>query len=80
MQLSRFHQSVIDVPKLGFRVLTIPEHLIEAAAALSRQTGLLSNDSLIVALMQLHGLNKIASGDADFDPCRGSRGTHHVEW
>lgn len=71
MQLSRFHQSVIEVPKLGFRILTIPAHLIEAAATLSRQTGLLSNDSLIVAVMHLHGLNKIASGDADFDRVPG---------
>ncbi len=70
-QLSRFHQSVVEVPKLGFRILTIPEHLIEAAAAQSRQTGLLSNDSLIATLMQLHGLNKIASGDADFDRVPG---------
>jgi predicted nucleic acid-binding protein len=28
---------------------------------------LLSNDALIIALMQQHGLNKLASGDADFD-------------
>jgi predicted nucleic acid-binding protein len=71
MQLSRFHQSVIDVPRMGIRMLTIPETLIETAAMLSRQTGLLSNDALIVALMQAHGLDKLASADADFDRVPG---------
>jgi predicted nucleic acid-binding protein len=49
----------------------IPEILIETAAMVSRQTGLLSNDALIVALMQANGLNKLASGDADFDRVPG---------
>jgi predicted nucleic acid-binding protein len=71
MQLSKFHQALVEVPKLGFRVLTIPEALIETAAMLSRQTGLLSNDALIIAVMQANGLNKPASGDADFDGLSG---------
>jgi predicted nucleic acid-binding protein len=71
MQLSRFHQSLVEVPKLGIRTLTIPETLVAAAAMLSRQTGLLSNDALIVALMQANGLNRLASGDADFDTVPG---------
>jgi len=71
MQLSKFHQAIADVPKLGIRILTIPETFIEAAAMLSRQTGLLSNDALIVALMRVHGLTKIASEDAEFDRVPG---------
>jgi len=71
MQLSKFHQSLVEVPKLGIRILTIPESLIETAAMLSRQTGLLSNDALIVALVQANGLNKLASHDADFDRVPG---------
>ena len=34
---------------------------------LSRQMGLLSNDALIVAVMQANGLSKLASSDQDFD-------------
>jgi predicted nucleic acid-binding protein len=45
--------------------------LVAAAAAVSRQTGLLSNDALLVALMQAHGLNKLASNDADLDRVPG---------
>src|SRR5438309_1983565 len=51
-QLSLFRQAVAKVPQLGVRVLTIAEPLVEAAAAVSQQTGLLSNDALIVAVMQ----------------------------
>jgi len=71
MQLSKFHQAVAKVPQLGIRILTIPEALVESAALLSRQTGLLSDDALIAALMQTHGLSKIASNDADFDRVPG---------
>src|SRR5262249_13927320 len=42
MQLTKFHQAIADVPKLGIRILAIPETLVEAAALVSRQTGLLS--------------------------------------
>src|SRR3989442_183853 len=48
MQLSKFHQSIVEIPKLGIHVLTIPETLVETAAILSRQTGLLSSDALIL--------------------------------
>jgi predicted nucleic acid-binding protein len=71
MQLSKFHQSIAEVPKLGIRILTIPESLVEAAALLSRQTGLLSDDALILALMRLHGIINLASADADFDRVPG---------
>jgi predicted nucleic acid-binding protein len=71
MQLSKFHQSIAKVPQLGIRILTIPEALVESAALLSLQTGLLSDDALIVALMRQHGLTKLASHDADFDRVPG---------
>src|SRR6266849_2322707 len=39
--------------------------------ALSQQIGLLSNDALLVAVMQAHGLTKLASNDPDFDRVPG---------
>jgi predicted nucleic acid-binding protein len=60
-----------DIPNLGIQVLTIPGLLIAAAATLSQTTGLLSNDALIVAVMQANGLTKLASHDADFDRVPG---------
>jgi predicted nucleic acid-binding protein len=70
-QLSKFHQAIAEVPKLGVQIITIPETFIENAAAVSRQTGLLSADALIVAVMRHHGLTQIASNDSDFDTVPG---------
>jgi predicted nucleic acid-binding protein len=70
-QLSAFRQAVEKVPQLGVQVLTIPPDLIATAAALCQQYGLLSNDALIVAVMQANGLTNLASHDADFDRVPG---------
>ena len=69
--LTRFRQAVQEVAGCGIRVLTIRPDLPDAAAALSQQTGLLSNGALIVAVMQAHGLTNLASNDADFDGMPG---------
>lgn len=45
--------------------------MIFTAAALSQQIGLLTNDGLVVAVMQSNGLTKLASNDADFDRVPG---------
>jgi predicted nucleic acid-binding protein len=70
-QLTKFHQAITEVPKVGIQILTIPEALIETATMLSKQTGLLSDDALILAVMQAHRLTRIASNDADFDRVPG---------
>ena len=44
---------------------------IDIAAGISQQTGLLSNDALIVAVMQANGLTNLASNDGDFDRVSG---------
>ncbi|SRR5216683_6638945 len=70
-KLGRFRQAVERVPQLGIQVLTIPSSLIAAAAVISQQHGLLSNDALVVAVMQANGLTNLASNDADFDRVPG---------
>jgi predicted nucleic acid-binding protein len=70
-QLATFRQAIEQVPQLGIAVLTIPPGLIATAAAISQQTGLLSNDALIVAVMRANGLTKLASNDTDFDRVPG---------
>jgi predicted nucleic acid-binding protein len=70
-QLAAFRQAVASVPRLGIQVLTIPPPLIDVAAAISQQTGLLSNDALIGAVMQANGLTSLVSHDADFDRVPG---------
>jgi predicted nucleic acid-binding protein len=70
-QLRNFRQAIEQVPQLGIAVLAIPPGLIATAAAISQQTGLLSNDALIVAVMQANGLTHLASSDTDFDRVPG---------
>jgi predicted nucleic acid-binding protein len=69
--LTRFRSAVETVLQSRMGVLTIAPALIAAAAAISQQTGLLSNDALIVAVMREHGLVNLASNDADFNRVPG---------
>jgi predicted nucleic acid-binding protein len=70
-KLTNFRQAIEQVSQLGIKVLTIPPDMIATAAAISQQTGLLSNDALIVAMMQANGLTNLASADNDFDRVPG---------
>lgn len=66
-QLARFHNAVERVLHSRIQILTIAAPLAAAGTRLSQQTGLLSNDALIVAVMQANGLTNLASSDRDFD-------------
>ena len=71
-QLTRFRTAIEEVLQGRLQVLTIPAALVVEAAKISQQTGLLSNDALIVAVMQDHGLTNLARHDGDFDRVAGS--------
>jgi predicted nucleic acid-binding protein len=60
-KLIRFRTAVETVLQSSIQVLTIAPPLLATAAALSQQQGLLTNDALIVAVMQANGLTRIAS-------------------
>jgi predicted nucleic acid-binding protein len=45
--------------------------LLNEAATISLQHGLLTNDAIIVASMQRHGLTNLATNDDDFDRVPG---------
>jgi predicted nucleic acid-binding protein len=69
--LTNSEAAVTSIVGSRIQILPIDSALVTAAAAVSRQTGLLSNDALLVAVMQTHGLTKLASNDADFDRVPG---------
>jgi predicted nucleic acid-binding protein len=69
--LTRFRMAIEGILQSKIQVLTIPAALLGNAAVLSQKYGQLTNDALTSALMQAHGLNKIASDDADFDRVPG---------
>jgi predicted nucleic acid-binding protein len=69
--LSNGGAAVASIIGSRVQILPVDSALVAAAASVSRQTGWLSNDALMVALMQAHGLTKLASHDADFDRVPG---------
>ncbi|HVC93145.1 MAG TPA: type II toxin-antitoxin system VapC family toxin [Pirellulales bacterium] len=69
--LKQFPKAIESVLNSNIQILTIAPSLVLAAAAISQASGLLSNDAMIVALMQSNGLTSLASHDADFDRVSG---------
>jgi predicted nucleic acid-binding protein len=69
--LTRFRGAVETVLQSRIQTLAIAPALVLSAAGISQQFGLLSNDALLVAVMQAHGLTKLASLDGDFDRIPG---------
>jgi predicted nucleic acid-binding protein len=70
-KLSLFRRAVEQIAQSRLQILTITPAVLVSAAALCQQQGLLTNDAVSVALLQGHGLNKIASSDGDFDRLPG---------
>lgn len=69
--LSQFRTAIETVLQSRLQVLTAAPVRILDAAGLSQTAGLLSSDALIVAIMQHHGIARLASHDADFDRVPG---------
>lgn len=70
-KLSLFRLAVEQIARSRLQILTVTSAMLVAAVTLCQQVGLLTNDAIIVAIMRAHGLNKIASIDADFDRVPG---------
>jgi predicted nucleic acid-binding protein len=69
--LTNSEAAVASINASRVHIYPVDSTLIVAATAISRQIGLLSNDALMVALMQANGLTKLASNDGDFDRVPG---------
>lgn len=52
-------------------VLPLDDQLLRSAAHIAVQHGLLTNDAIIVALMQRHGITHLVTNDDDFDSVPG---------
>lgn len=70
-RLQRSRQAIDDLQAIPVTILPVTGGQVSRAADFSRQYGLLTNDALIVAIMQEHGLTHLASNDADFDRVPG---------
>ena len=70
-QLTRFRQALQEVQAMSVQVLPVSNPQVLLAGDVSLQFGLLSNDALVVAVMQTNQLTHLASNDADFDVVSG---------
>jgi len=70
-KLGLFRTAVEKLVQSKLQILMVTPALLAAGVALGQQLGLLTNDALIAAVMQAHGLTKIASSDTDFDRIPG---------
>lgn len=70
-QLTAYRLGIDRIARSRMHILPIPLSILVDATAISQGTGLLTNDALIVALMQTQGLTNLASHDADFDRVPG---------
>ena len=66
-RLQEYNRSIRQVPRLGIRVRVITSAIVRASEAVRVQEGLLTNDSITVALMRQLGLTAVATYDADLD-------------
>jgi predicted nucleic acid-binding protein len=70
-QLTAFRLATDRLLHSRVQILPVTVPQFATALAISQQTGLLTNDALSVAIMQAHGLTRLASHDADFDRVPG---------
>ena len=71
--LQAYNQSVQHIPRLHIRVRAITSTVVRASEAIRVQAGLMTNDSVTVALMRQLSLTAIATADADFNNVSGLR-------
>ncbi len=65
--LQLFRQALAEIAGMKMTIHPVSDLDVRRAADLSQQYGLLSNDALVVSVMQDHSLGHLASNDQDFD-------------
>ena len=63
--LQEYNQSVRQIPRMGVRISALTPILITASEVIRTQHGLLTNDSVSVAVMRRLGLTRLVSHDSD---------------
>jgi predicted nucleic acid-binding protein len=65
--LREYNQSVQQIPRMRIRVRAITSAIVRASVAIRMQEGLMTNDSVTMALMRKMGLTDVATADVDFN-------------
>lgn len=70
-QLTQYQEDVDKISQMNMTILALTSEIVQASAAVRKNEGLLTNDSLVVACMRTHGIRKLASANGDFDQVSG---------
>lgn len=70
-RLNLFRTAIDQALRSRLQVFAVTADVLADAMVLCQRIGMLTNDALIVAVMQRHGLTKLASHDGDFDRVPG---------
>jgi predicted nucleic acid-binding protein len=71
--LQEYNRSIQQIPLMRIRVRAITSAIVRASEAVRVQEGLMTNDSIMVALRRQVGLTAVATYDADLDRVTGLR-------
>jgi predicted nucleic acid-binding protein len=73
--LREYNRSIQQIPRMRIRVRAITSAIVRASEAVRVQEGLMTNDSITVALMRQVGLTAVATYDADLGRIAGLKVT-----
>jgi predicted nucleic acid-binding protein len=71
LQCTKWPKALEELKSIPMRILEADFLLLDEAAKVSQAFGLLTNDSMIIASMQRHGVTHLATNDDDFDRVPG---------
>jgi predicted nucleic acid-binding protein len=74
-RLREYNHSIRQVPRLGIRTRAVTSAILRASEAVRVQEGLLTNDSITVAMMRGLELTAVATYDADLKGLEVSEST-----
>lgn len=66
-QLSKYSERARKIKAMNIQIVPLTAQSVESSELVRKQYGLLTNDSILVAVMQELNLNKLATLDSDFD-------------
>ena len=70
-QLHVYQEQVERIPLMGVDVVSLDVATLLSSADVRRESGLLVNDSLVVAAARAAGIDQLASADTDFSRVKG---------
>ena len=65
-QLTRCHEAITYIPQMKIKIWNLSRRALFATQLISRQYGMLTNDSINLALINQHKIKNIATNDKDF--------------